>query len=252
MTMSDPAALKEAYDRDGYVHVCGFLSTNELADARQNLERYKMNVAPTLPVNRVLYDVIGGDKFLKQLVDMQDADSFFNNWLRNERNAQLAATLLGEPGIPQTLEYFEKAPHRGTPTPPHQDGYYFCLKPDSALTMWVAMDDCDEENGCLNYIRGSHHHGIVDHESSNVTGFSQGLAQDIRNQRDAMPMQVKAGDCLIHHCATVHFAGPNRSNRWRRSFGMVYYGRSAKRDELAWQRYTSSLNQQRKQTAIVK
>jgi phytanoyl-CoA hydroxylase len=249
--MSDQAELKEAYDRDGFVRIRGLLSADELTEVRKNLERYKAEVAPTLAANRVLYDVIDGQKYLKQLVDMQDADSFFNNWLRSNRNAELAATLLGEPGIPQTLEYFEKAPHRGTPTPPHQDGYYFCLKPDSALTMWVAMDDCDEENGCLSYVRGSQHHGIIDHESSNVTGFSQGLAQDVRNRRDAMPMHVKSGDCLIHHCATIHFAGPNRSDRWRRSFGMVFYGQCAKRDDAAWDRYTASLDRQRKQAAAV-
>src|SRR5882757_6686770 len=123
--MSEQADLKATYDRDGFVHIPQFLSGEQLGEVRQNLERYKMGVAPTLPVDRVLHDGAGSEKFLKQLVDMQDADPFFNNWLRSERNAQLAETLLGEPGIPQTLEYFEKAPHRGTPTPPHQDGYYF-------------------------------------------------------------------------------------------------------------------------------
>jgi phytanoyl-CoA hydroxylase len=241
--------LKETFERDGFVHVPSFLSRAELAEVLSNLDRYKREVAPTLEPNRVLFDRIGDEKFLKQLVDMQDADSFFKRWLNSERVGDLASELLGEQAIPQTLEYFEKAPRQGTPTPPHQDGYYFCLKPNLALTMWIAVDDCDDENGCLTYVRGSHRHGIINHESSNVTGFSQGLTKDHRDRSDAVAMHAKAGDCLIHHCATIHFAGPNRSDRWRRSFGLVFYAASAQRDMAAWERYQASVEHQRRQTA---
>ena len=243
--------LAQQFDRDGYVHMPGFLPPDELTEVLANLSRYKRDVANQLDPNRVLYDQVDGERLLKQLVDMQDADSFFSDWLHSDRVCKLADELLGEHAIPQTLEYFEKAPRLGTSTPPHQDGYYFCLKPNSALTMWVAVDDCNDENGCLSYVRGSHRHGIINHESSNVVGFSQGLAKDVREQRDAVPMHVAAGDCLIHHCATIHFAGPNRSDRWRRSFGLVFYAESAQRDQIAWDRYTASLERQR-QVAVAK
>jgi len=242
------SALKQSFDQDGFVHVAGFLAPSELADVIANLQRYKSEVAPTLEADRVLYDRIGDEKLLKQLVDMQDADSFFADWLHSERVGDIASQLLGERAVPQTLEYFEKAPRQGTPTPPHQDGYYFCLEPNLALTMWVAVDDCDDENGCLAYVPGSHRHGIIGHEGSNVTGFSQGLSRDHLDRSNARSMHVQAGDCLIHHCATIHFAGPNRSDRWRRSFGLVLYAESAQRDMVAWERYQASVARQR-QTA---
>lgn len=249
--MQSNLSLKESFDRNGYIHISGFLSPAELAEVLANLDRYKGEVAPTLPADRVLYDRIGDEKLLKQLVDMQDADDFFNKWLKSKSTGELASDLLGEEAVPQTLEYFEKSPRRGTPTPPHQDGYYFCLKPAKALTIWVAIDDCDDENGCLYYVRGSHHEGIINHESSSVTGFSQGLPSEHRSRRDAVAMHVKAGDCLIHDSATIHYAGPNRSDRWRRSFGMVFYAAAARRDELAWERYRASVERQRQQAQAV-
>ncbi len=250
--MQSNLSLKESFDRDGYVHIAGFLSPTELADVLENLDRYKREVAPILADDRVLYDKIGDEKLLKQLVDMQNADGFFGKWLKSERTCSLANDLLGEEAAPQTLEYFEKAPQQGTPTPPHQDGYYFCLKPSKALTIWVAIDDCDDENGCLYYIRGSHREGIINHESSSVTGFSQGLPSEHLSRREAVAMHVSAGDCLIHDSATVHYAGPNKSDRWRRSFGLVFYAANARRDEVAWERYRASVEHQRRQAAMAK
>jgi phytanoyl-CoA hydroxylase len=248
--MQSNLPIKESFDRDGYVHIPSFLSPDELDEVLSNLERYKREVAPILPANRVLYDRLSDEQLLKQLVDMQDADDFFADWLKSERIGSLASDLLGEKAVPQTLEYFEKAPGRGTPTPPHQDGYYFCLKPSKALTIWVAIDDCDDDNGCLYYVRGSHHEGIINHESSSVTGFSQGLPAEHRSRREAVAMHVAAGDCLIHDSATIHYAGPNRSNRWRRSFGLVFYAANARRDEAAWERYLASVERQRRQAAL--
>jgi phytanoyl-CoA hydroxylase len=250
--MPTETSPKSAFERHGFVHLPAFLSANQLAELKTNLDRYKREVAPTLPANQVLYDHVGDEKLLKQLVDMHDADDYFHRWLHSERNAALASELLGERAIPQTLEYFEKAPRQGTPTPPHQDGYYFCLKPNLALTMWVAIDDCDDENGCLCYVRGSHRHGVINHESSNVLGFSQGLPAGHLDRSNAVAMHVAAGDCLVHHCATIHFAGPNRSDRWRRSFGLIFYAATSQRDAAAWERYQASVERQRRQASIAR
>lgn len=37
----------------------------------------------------------------------------------------------------------------------HQDGAYWKLDPMRALTVWVAVDECATENGCLRVIPGS-------------------------------------------------------------------------------------------------
>jgi ectoine hydroxylase-related dioxygenase (phytanoyl-CoA dioxygenase family) len=50
------------------------------------------------------------------------------------------------------MQYFNKPPSVGQPTPPHQDGYYFMLDPCEAVTMWFALDEVDEENGRMRYV----------------------------------------------------------------------------------------------------
>ena len=59
----------------------------------------------------------------------------------------------------QEPEWFNKPPGTDSPTPPHQDNYYFSLKPPNVLTIWLALDPVDDENGCLRYVAGSHRDG---------------------------------------------------------------------------------------------
>src|SRR5207244_2377907 len=110
---------------------------------------------------RVLYDLEEGERAVKQIVDMDKADDYFAELLHGPKAKGLARELLGEEVAPQTLEYFDKGPRIGKPTPAHQDGYYFCLTPNHAVTLWIALDDCDAENGCMSYVIGSHKKGVI-------------------------------------------------------------------------------------------
>ena len=88
-------------------------------------------------------------------------DPFFRRYAEHPRWRQLAETLVGEDVQADAPEWFNKPPATNHITPPHQDNYYFCLRPPQALTMWLALDAVDEENGCLRYVRGSRASHIV-------------------------------------------------------------------------------------------
>lgn len=75
------------------------------------------------------------------------------------RFEKLASILLHDEVIGKNIQYFNKPPKIGKPTPAHQDGYYFMLEPNEAVTMWMALEPVDEENGCVRYVKGSHKKG---------------------------------------------------------------------------------------------
>ncbi len=131
-------------------------------------------------------------------------------------------------------------------TPPHQDNYYFCLEPANVLTMWLALDPVDAENGCLRYVDGSHTRGYRKHAKSQILGFSQGIMDyttDDFNREVAAVMQP--GDVAVHHGMTTHRADANLSQtRHRRSFAMVFTGVSCQRDDAAFARYSESAREQ--------
>jgi phytanoyl-CoA hydroxylase len=173
-------------------------------------------------------------------------DAFFEKYRWNPRWNKFAAVLLGEAVQANEPEWFNKPPGTEHPTPPHQDNFYFCLRPPSVLTMWLALDVVDTENGCLRYVAGSHKNGIRPHGPTEVLGFSQGILDYVSEDRDReVAMELQPGDVVAHLGNTVHRAEPNgSSSRNRRAFAMVFRGESCERDAEAYARYEVALDQQ--------
>lgn len=66
----------------------------------------------------------------------------------------------------------------------------------NVITMWLAVDDSDTENGCLRVIRGSHKHGLgtLKDESTvdNVLGSYTHRDEDI-DPSNVVDIVLKAG-----------------------------------------------------------
>ncbi len=243
--------LKLDFDRDGFVIVPGFLPADELQDLQQNLSRYIRDVVPKLPDSDAFYEDRSRPETLKQLQRM-GSDTFFEAYCQNRRWVELAETLLGEPAQSDQPEWFNKPPSTNHVTPPHQDNFYFCLAPPSVLTIWLALDDIDAENGCLRYVAGSHLRGFRPHARSKILGFSQGIsdyaADDFTRERAAL---LKPGDAVAHAGMTIHRADANLSTtRHRRSFALVFKGISCRRDQAAYDRYLASARAQHQELGL--
>ncbi len=245
------ADLKLQCERDGFVVVREFLPIDELTRLQSELDRYICDIVPTLPDSDAFYHDKARPETLKQLQHM-GGDAFFNKYRQNRRWLDLATALIGEPCKAQEPEWFNKPPGVEHTTPPHQDNFYFCLAPPRVITMWLALDRVDDENGCLRYVPGSHHHGIRPHGSTAVLGFSQGvLDYSPEDEAQEVAIHLNVGDLVAHHGETIHRADPNVSpTRNRRAFAMVFRGESCRRDEAAFARYQAAMRQQHQQMGL--
>lgn len=237
---------RESYVRDGFVTVPGFLPGDEYAELIANLDRYVRDIVPTLPDTHAFYEKPGRPETLKQLQHMAGQDPYFASYSRNPRWVNFAESLLCEPVTAKEPEWFNKPPATDHATPPHQDNYYFCMQPPNVLTMWLALDHIDEENGCLRYVRGSHKLGRRPHGRTSVIGFSQGITDYGPDDETAeVVIRLGPGDLVCHHSELIHRADSNRSLlRSRRAFAIVYQGRSCRRDENAFRIYQSAAREQ--------
>jgi phytanoyl-CoA hydroxylase len=239
--------LKSDFARDGYVFLPGFFNAEQIAEVNSKLQEFIKDVVPTMPANHVVYEDKENRETLKQLQDLQVHSKFFNTIMTDSELEKLAEAVLGEKVIGKNVEYFNKPPKIGKSTPPHQDAYYFNIKPRQALTMWMALEDADEENGCVSYIAGSHLKEMRPHDRTQTLGFSQsitnyGTAEDMAALRS---FPAKPGDLLIHHSMTVHSAGPNTTaSRSRKALGLIYFGESAQPDLEAKEAYMKALQTQ--------
>lgn len=251
--MEDYHGLKQQFDADGFVHVEGFMNPEEVEDLEANLARFIRDIVPILSLGDVMYEDQAEPESLKYIGNLQIHDSHFAQFLWNPRIVRLAEALLQDAVVPQHVQFFNKPPGLGKATPAHQDGYYFCLEPNEALTLWLALDNIDDENGALHYVKGSHKKGLFPHSASYVLGFSQGLREGRSTDLgEEVTCRVRRGDCLLHHSLIIHSAEANPSPRQRRAMSSVYYAQRAKEDRESLRRNEESFLSQQKEKPNVR
>ncbi len=143
--------------------------------------------------------------------------------LWNPRFLVAASQLLGN--VPVRFwhdQLFWKPPKQGGVVAWHQDySYWTRTKPVAHLTCWCGLDDATIQNGCLQYIPGSHNWGLL--PKPVIAGELQGIKDflDTEQQKQfANPQyaEVKAGEAIFHHPLTLHGSGANTSSKPRRAF----------------------------------
>lgn len=240
------ARIKADYDRDGYVRLPGFLSPDELKDLLTNLDRYVKEVVPGLENTEVFYEDKSESNTLKQLIRISEHDDWFRRMMDDSDFTRLAEVLLGRKTSSRNMQFFNKPPKIGLATPPHQDGWYWRIEPCEGLTMWLALEEVDEGNGCVRYATGSHQNGFRPHGRTETLGFSQGITdfptpEDLANE---VVMNARPGDLLVHDAKTVHWADANTSeNRSRQAMGLVFFSDRAQVDQAAQDAYQQKLKE---------
>ncbi len=95
-------------------------------------------------------------------------------------------------------------------------GYWYgegTLYPDF-VTVTVALDRIDRDNGCLRLVRGSHRCGRID-----VKKFGEASGTDperlnwIFERHDTVDCAMAPGDMVMFHSNTLHASGPNTGDR---------------------------------------
>ena len=230
-TMSIAEAEKKSYDNLGYTKIPQFFSREYIDHINRAIDELDVQVRPTV------FDEDGTGK-IKQIQYLHTRSDVFKDMLERIRPS---AEVLTDTKMLSVLnmQMFEKHPQLSKPTRAHQDNAYFQLSPATALTVWIALDDIDEENGCLYYTSGSHSSETIKHDRyhKNTTFRCRsgvpGLSMCIKDHDESMdiPMPCNKGDVLIHNCNTIHRAGKNVTiDRRRRAIGIVFIPDDCQKD----------------------
>ena len=124
----------------------------------------------------------------------------------------------------------------------HQDyGYWYnngLLTPD-ALSVFIPLDTCTQENGCLQVIAGSHKCGKIEHGVvAGQTGANLERVKEIQGDKTGrfrhLFVEMSPGDALFFHSNVLHMSEPNDSEKIRRALILAYNRRdnSAGRKEV--------------------
>ena len=103
----------------------------------------------------------------------------------------------------------------------HQDYIAWKNFPRSFVTVLVAIDAADKQNGCTLVYPGCHRNGCLTDED----GEYHELPAHAVDESKAMPLELEPGDVAFFGCFTPHRSAPNRSDRWRRQLYLSYTAR---------------------------
>ena len=205
---------RDAFLQDGYVIVRGLLSEEEvtllgkIARADQELAEssYGRKDAAGMPVTLAMRNDLSDDVYsaiarIRRIVERME--SFLDGEVYHYHHK----LILKEPKVGGAWEW-------------HQDyGYWYhngCLLPDMASCL-IAIDRANQENGCLQVLKGSHTIGRVDHGTTgDQTGADMERVNVAIERFERVYVELEPGDAVIFHANLLHRSDQNKSEnpRW--------------------------------------
>ena len=118
-------------------------------------------------------------------------------------------------------QLFSKPAKHGGVVAWHQDySYWTWTTPMAHLTSWIALDDVNPDNGCMYYIPGSHHWGLLQKKclAGEMDAISNELTPaQLEDFAKKIPVTMNAGEASFHHPLLMHGSYENQSERSRRA-----------------------------------
>jgi phytanoyl-CoA hydroxylase len=208
---------KQQFDQNGYVVAPSVFTPAEVEFYKTHYTT--MRESGNVPGDTHIANPASTDPLLKypRMLQMHRWDQASLNWMLDARiNELLTGILSAEPYAVQTMIYFKPPKARGQAL--HQDNYYLRVQPGTCCAAWMALDDCDEENGCLQVVPGSHNWPVLCTTKADTTQSFTDVTVPIPAGTPTAPVLLKAGDVLFFNGQLVHGSFPNTSaTRFRRA-----------------------------------
>jgi phytanoyl-CoA hydroxylase len=206
------------FQTHGYYIARGLFSSDEVAALRDHfmmLNAQRTTKDTGLPPT-------GDDKpdpllVYQRMLHMHRWDQRSLDFLLDSRLRDLMTEMLGtEPYAAQTMIYFKPPGARGQAL--HQDQFYLKVQPGTCMAAWLAMDDCDEENGCMQVVDGSHTWDVLCTVKADTRESFTDVTVPLPEGVTPTPVLMKAGDVMFFNGQLVHGSYPNRTtDRFRRA-----------------------------------
>lgn len=207
-TMAGPLAR---YRDEGYTIFPGVIDEDLVREAQGHVE-WLARKHPDLRPEHLGHVFVAQDPFWVRLVG-------------DDRLLDVAQAFIGPNIALFASHYISKPAGHGQPVLWHQDGHYWPLQPMEVVTLWLAVDDSDAENGCMRVIPGTHRSGeILGHERHAETAnvLSSRIDPSLVDDSKAVDVQMKAGSVSVHNPFLIHGSNANHSSRRRAGLTIRY------------------------------
>ncbi len=218
------SAQVAAYNAHGYVSPLAVFDAGEIGAYRAFFDAA---LARTLAGGGNSYSIISAHIKYPVVYDL----------LRHPRILAFVNDILGEDVIAWGAHFFCKMPGDNKIVSWHQDASFWPLTPSKTVSVWLAIDDADQANGCMRFVSGSHTQGHLTYRLSESDEQSV-LNQTVENPERFGPViynELKAGEMSLHSDLLLHGSDKNTSSRRRCGLTLRYCAADVRSDEkFAW------------------
>ena len=205
--MAIPAASITEFAAQGFTIARGLFDLDEVAqlrqhficinqEHRQDMDSIQDSSDPLALYPRVMQPHRWDERSLQWMIDAR-----LNEWMIN---------ILGqEPYAVQTMFYFKPPGARGQAL--HQDQFYLRVDPGTCVAAWMAVDRCDEENGCLRIVPGTHDIPVLCTVDADPDVSFVNDTVELPAGYEPIPLVMDPGDVLFFNGQLVHGSYPNSS-----------------------------------------
>ncbi|XP_019256735.1 PREDICTED: phytanoyl-CoA dioxygenase isoform X3 [Nicotiana attenuata] len=152
---------------------------------------------------------------------LHEKDPVFNKFSSSDKVSGMLRSLgYQRPVVIQSM-YIFKQPGIGGEVVPHQDNSFLYTEPTTCTGLWLALEDATNVNGCLWAIPGSHKDGLVRRFLRDENGVHFDKPSPCYNQKDFVPLEVKAGSLVVIHGDLIHQSSfENQSSKSRHAYSL--------------------------------
>ncbi|HEU4388172.1 MAG TPA: phytanoyl-CoA dioxygenase family protein [Blastocatellia bacterium] len=184
----------------------------ELIDPRQSKHDlfYEFHSNESTDPNKVLFHALGAWRIAPG----------FHDLLWNPRFLGPASQLLDGSVRFWHDQLFCKPARHGGVVAWHQDySYWTRTQPLAHLTCWIALDDSTRDNGCVQYVPGSHCWPDlpITGLAGNMDSIMTVLTEEQKKLFKPVAIELKAGQASFHHPRMIHGSYANETDRQRRA-----------------------------------
>lgn len=207
------------YNAEGFVQPFDVFSLAEIAKVRAYLDRLMTDLRPD--------GAYGVNCYQARLAGLWDIAT-------DARILDHVQDIIGPHILCWASAILSKKPRDPKAVPWHQDASFWALSPARTVTVWLAIDDADEENSAMRFISGTHNQGAMD---VHATGSEAVFHKETANAEalgTPFTNKLRAGQMSLHADMLVHGSKANVSDRRRCGLTLRYCPPNVRIIDQAW------------------
>lgn len=215
---------KTQYETEGYFILRNIISRDLAAELRGVIRNVIMlpepgkfiDLDPMDPMNDTPQGRIA--RYRKLANFCIQSPLIWHNIYAGEKLINIARYFLGDDIIVKYNSCFLKPARTGSATPWHQDNGLWRDGETEPFNFWIPLEPATRENGCMQFIPGSHKTEIVEHVlyPDSIHGeLPRETVKEMLKEHDAHHIELDPGDVVFWHSSMWHYSPPNPSEHSR-------------------------------------